>query len=73
MYMEENEPVLKAFRSLERDAYPNEEKTGPKDRILENKHHAHAALRYAYQMRMMFVPKSIVVPHFNYTDEAACY
>ena len=54
----ENKELVKSFRTLERDTYANEEKKGMKDRINEGKHDAHAALRYAHQYPMRWMPVS---------------
>jgi len=52
----ENQLLIKAFQTLEREAYPNEDKKGMKDRIMEGKHDAHAALRYAHQRVIRWMP-----------------
>ncbi len=54
----ENKELIKSFRTLERDTYANEDKKGMKDRINEGKHDAHAALRYAHQYPMRWMPVS---------------
>ena len=58
----ENKLLIQAFRSLERDTYPNEDKKGMKDRILEGKHHHHAALRYIFQFPINWYPEITQMP-----------
>jgi len=60
--LHENKPLIQSMRLLERDTYANEDKMGPKDRIAEGRHHAHAALRYVFQMRLNWIPESVCVP-----------
>jgi phage terminase large subunit-like protein len=60
----ENKELIKSFRTLERDAYANEDKKGMKDRIAEGKHDAHAALRYAHQYPMRWMPANEERPEF---------
>jgi hypothetical protein len=52
----ENRPLIKAFKTLERDKAPNEGKMGPRDKILEGRQHYHAAIRYVYQMMLNWFP-----------------
>jgi len=52
----ENQLLIKAFQTLEREAYANEDKKGLKDRIAEGKHDAHAALRYIHQRKIRWIP-----------------
>lgn len=52
----ENQLLIKAFMTLEREAYTNEDKKGMKDRINEGKHDAHAALRYIHQRHIRWLP-----------------
>ena len=52
----ENQLLIKAFQTLEREAYANEDKKGMKDRIAEGKHDAHAALRYIHQRKIRWMP-----------------
>lgn len=48
----ENQMIITAFRSLQRDTFANEELKGIKDKIAEGKHDMHAALRYILQSRL---------------------
>lgn len=66
----ENKPIIQAFRTMEKDTYANEDRRGPKDKILEGKHHAHAALRYIYQMRLNWFGRVYDVPEPE--PEKAC-
>lgn len=45
----ENKGLINAFESMERDTFSNEDKKGPRDKIVEGKHHLHASLRYIFQ------------------------
>lgn len=63
----EMQPLIKAFQTLEREAYANEDKKGLKDRINEGKHDAHAALRYIHQRRVIWMPT--VEPMVQYETE----
>ncbi|HDZ27462.1 hypothetical protein LCGC14_0514910 [marine sediment metagenome] len=58
-------PLIRAMQSLEREAYPNEDKKGMKDQINEGKHDAHAALRYIHQRRIRWMPPVEVKPHYE--------
>ena len=48
----ENQLLIQAMETLERDAWNNEERKGQKDAILEGKHDHHAAMRYILQKRL---------------------
>jgi hypothetical protein len=69
----ENKPLIKSFRTMERDTYINEALRGPKDRINEGKHHHHAALRYIFQFPVNWYPEQIAVPEPQFQDAAALY
>lgn len=69
----ENRLLIKALETLERETYDNEDKKGMKDRIAEGKHDAHAALRYAHQRIMRWIPAVQEVPEYEPTDEAVNY
>lgn len=62
--------LVHSIRTLERDTYANEDKKGPKDKILEGKHHLHAAFRYLYQYPLRWVPAVDAVPQQQFGDEA---
>lgn len=47
-----NKLVINAFATMERDSAHNEDKRGMRDKILESKHHVHAALRYTFMQKM---------------------
>ena len=53
----ENKLLIKAFETLERETFSNEEVKGIKDKIAEGKHDAHAALRYIHQRRITWLPQ----------------
>lgn len=61
----ENQLLIKAFQTLEREAYANEDKKGLKDRIAEGKHDAHAALRYIHQRKIRWLPPTEQKPHYE--------
>jgi len=61
---EENLPLIKAFRTMEREAYNNEDIKGLKDRIQEGPHDAHAAMRYIFQRRINWMPPVEKVPEY---------
>lgn len=67
MDLPENQELIKAFQTLEREAYSNEDKKGMKDRINEGKHDAHAALRYVHQRVIRWLPPLEQQP--NHEDE----
>ena len=66
----ENRLIINAMRSLERDSYNDEDKSGIKDKIKEGKHDAHAALRYIFQRPVRWMPKMEVVPEYEPVSEA---
>jgi len=68
-----NRPLIQAFKTLERDTFPNEENQGTKDKIKEGKHHLHAALRYLFQYPLVWYPEMFEIPQYQMYDEAACY
>lgn len=57
-------PLIKSFKTLERDTHANEDKKGPKDEIQEGKHDHHAALRYAFQAQMNWIPPVVDIPEY---------
>jgi len=59
---EENQLLIKAMRTLEREKYANEDIKGEKDAIAEGKHDAHACLRYLHQMNLGWLPPAQRVP-----------
>jgi phage terminase large subunit-like protein len=68
-----NRILVNSFKTLERDTYVNEDKSGQKDRIREGKHHLHAALRYGFQFPLRWYPQVDQAPQPEYMDEAACW
>jgi hypothetical protein len=48
----ENQLLITAFRTLQREGRANEDVKGIKDKIAEGKHDMHAALRYILQSRL---------------------
>ena len=48
----ENKDVVMAFQTMERDKGMREDKRGPSDKILESRHHKHAALRYIHMQNV---------------------
>lgn len=65
----ENKKLIQSFRTLERDTHANEDKKGPKDKILEGKHHLHAALRYIHQFPISYISETTYVPEPDVVDE----
>ena len=47
-----NKLLINAFATMERDSGHNEDKRGARDKILESKHHLHAALRYVFMQKL---------------------
>lgn len=47
-----NKLLINAFATMERDSGHNEDKRGMRDKILESKHHLHAALRYLFMQKL---------------------
>ena len=58
----ENQLLIKAMRTLEREKHMNEDIKGEKDAIAEGKHDSHACLRYLHQMSLRWIPFEQVVP-----------
>jgi len=48
----ENAPLISAFETMERARGIQEEKTGPRDKIMESKFHMHAAFRYIEKYKL---------------------
>lgn len=65
----ENELLINAFQTMERDRGHNEDKRGAKDKILESKHHLHAALRYIFMQKIRW--RSPVLPQVADVPEYA--
>ena len=61
----ENKLLITAFKTLERDAYVNEDVKGKRDKIMEGKHDAHAALRYVFQSRIGWIAPTEAVPEYE--------
>lgn len=47
-----NRLLIKAMETMQRHAGAQEDKKGPQDKILESKHHLHAALRYLFTQKI---------------------
>lgn len=47
-----NKLLVNAFATMERDSGHSEDKRGLRDKILESKHHLHAALRYLFMQKL---------------------
>jgi phage terminase large subunit-like protein len=58
----ENHFIIKAFKTLEREQFANEDKKGEKDAISEGKHDAHACLRYIHQLPLNWIPPEPNLP-----------
>ncbi|MFQ5687300.1 MAG: hypothetical protein ACE5GV_11620 [Candidatus Scalindua sp.] len=69
----ENKQLITAFKTMERDVYSNEDKKGIKDRIAEGRHDAHAALRYAHQRHMNWIPIMKNIPEYKPISQAVGY
>lgn len=69
----ENKLLITAFKTLERDAYTNEDVKGKRDKIMEGKHDAHAALRYVFQSRAPWIPPTEAVPEYEPVNENVGY
>lgn len=70
----ENEPLIQAFETMERDRGANEERKGMKDRILENKYHLHAAMRYVFMQKLRWhdqMPLTAPDPSYQAHEVAA--
>lgn len=52
----ENQLLIKSFKTLQRDAWFNEDVKGQRDKIQEGIHDHHAALRYILQNRLSWQP-----------------
>lgn len=55
----EMQPLIHAFRTLEREMFRDEKNQGIKDKIKEGPHDAHAAFRYPHQIRMSWFPPTV--------------
>lgn len=69
----ENKLLITAFKTLERDAYINEDVKGKRDKIMEGKHDAHAALRYVFQSRAQWIAPTEAVPEYEPVNENVGY
>ena len=69
----ENKLLITAFKTLERDAYVNEDVKGKRDKIMEGKHDAHAALRYVFQSRVPWIAPTEAVPEYEPVSENVGY
>lgn len=49
-----NQLLIRAFETMERDRGIQEDKKGARDKILESKHHLHAALRYIFMQKLIW-------------------
>lgn len=69
----ENQLLVTAFRTLQRETHANEEKKGMRDAIAEGKHDMHAALRYILQgwPRWSSFEESKSIPESMIPDEDA--
>ena len=69
----ENKELVLSFKTLERDTYANEDKSGKKDRIKEGRHHLHAALRYIFQFPVNYYENRVNTPAPEMFDEMVCW
>ena len=69
----ENKPLITAMRTLERDRAKNEEVRGERDKIDDQKYHAHACLRYLHQRPMRWMPVTEDVPEYEPVNEVINY
>lgn len=69
----EMQPLVHAFRTLERETYQDEREKGLKDKIKEGPHDAHAAFRYPHQIRMRWFPPVQPVPEPELVSESTGY
>ncbi len=70
---EENQTLITALRTIERQRHTNEDAKGTRDAILEGKHDTHAALRYILQHIVEFIPRYDDVPDYEAVDEDTAY
>lgn len=56
--------LVKAMESIEREIGPNEDKTGMRDKVAETRWHQHAALRYAFQGPLHWIPETLPIPEY---------
>ena len=68
----ENKEIIHSMKTLERDRFANED-SKVKDDIKEGKHDAHAAMRYAHQRIMNWMPENYVVPEPEDVNENVGY
>ena len=68
----ENRELIHSMKTLERDTFANED-TKVKDEIKEGKHDAHAAMRYAHQRVMNWMPFNQIIPEPEEVDENIGY
>lgn len=69
----ENQLLINAMRTLQRDNAQNEDRNGVRDKILEGKHDHHACLRYIMQARMFWYPHQQATPQFTFPDLEAAF
>lgn len=67
----ENQLLISAMRTLQRDNATNEERNGIRDKILEGKHDHHACLRYIMQARLHWYQHEATTPEFKFPDMEA--
>jgi len=68
----ENKELIHSMKTLERDTFANED-IKVKDDIKEGKHDAHAALRYAHQRIMNWMPLNQIIPEPEEVNETVGY
>jgi phage terminase large subunit-like protein len=70
----ENQLLIQSMRTLQRDAWANEDTRGPRDAIMEGKHDHHAAMRYIFQSRLGWYPhEQGTKDEFAFADQEAVY
>ena len=68
----ENKEIIHSMKTLERDTFANED-SKVKDDIKEGKHDAHAAMRYAHQRVMNWMPYNQIIPEPEEVNENVGY
>lgn len=67
----ENQLLIKSMKTLQRDAYANEEVRGQKDKIQEGVHDHHACVRYIMQNKLNWRDHVEYAPSYYIPDEDA--
>jgi hypothetical protein len=66
-------PLIQDMRTMERDAWSDEDRRGTKDKIMEGRHDRHAAMRYVFQWPLSYWTEQQSLPELVYQDADALW